>query len=102
MLYEEHKEEKRKKDQEKIHKRMEVVDRQEAEERVADRERKRESRAKKAGPIAIGRGNIPGALSKAPPCYPCFLDSLRHVRISSNMRLSCCTCHRALLFKFTT
>ena len=42
MTQEEQKEEKRKKDQEEIHKRIEEVDRKAAAEREADRERKRE------------------------------------------------------------
>jgi hypothetical protein len=56
---------------------------------------------KEAGPDAIRKGKYPGALSKAPPCDPGILHSLRHVRCSSNTRLPCCTCHCTLLFKFT-
>jgi hypothetical protein len=54
-------EEKRKKDQEDIQKRIEEVERHQAEEREADRERKRERarRAKKAGPEAIRKGKYP-------------------------------------------
>jgi hypothetical protein len=33
---------------------------------------------RKQDPMQLGRGNVPGALSKAPPCYHSFLDSLRH------------------------
>ena len=35
---------------------------------------------RKQGQKILGRGNIPGALSKAPPCNPGNLNSLRHVR----------------------
>ena len=54
-------EEKRKKDQEDIWKRIAEVERQEAEEREADREKKRERvrRAKKAGPEAIRKVKYP-------------------------------------------
>ena len=54
-------EEKRKKDQEDIHKRIEKVECQEAEEREADMEKKRERvrRAKKAGLEAIRKGKYP-------------------------------------------
>ena len=54
-------EEKRKKDQEDIWKRIAEVERQEAEEREADREKKRERvrHAKKAGPEAIRKGKYP-------------------------------------------
>ena len=55
MLQEEKMEEKRKKDKEEIQKRFADVERRQAEEREADRERKRERscRAKEAGPEAI-------------------------------------------------
>ena len=58
MLHEEQMEEKRKKDQEDIWKRIAEVEHQEAEEREADREKKRERvrRAMKAGPEAIRKG----------------------------------------------
>ncbi|CAO1947656.1 unnamed protein product [Urochloa humidicola] len=61
MMHEEQQEEKRKKDQEEIRKRMEEIERQEAQEREADRERKRERarRAKAAGPEAIRKGKYP-------------------------------------------
>ncbi|CAN6277843.1 unnamed protein product [Urochloa humidicola] len=61
MMYEEQREEKRKKDQEDIRRRMEEIDRKEAEAREADRERKRERarRAKEAGPEAIRKGKYP-------------------------------------------
>ena len=61
MLHEEQMEEKRKKDQEDIRKRIEKVECQEAEEREADRERKRERacRTKNAGPEAIRKGKYP-------------------------------------------
>ena len=51
----------RKKEQEKIRKRMEEVDRKAAAEREADRERKRERarRAKEAEPEAIRKGKYP-------------------------------------------
>ena len=54
-------EEKHKKDQEDIRKRIAEVERQEAEEREADREKKRERacRAKEAGPEAIRKGKYP-------------------------------------------
>ena len=60
MLHEEQMEEKRKKDQD-IRKRIAEVEHQEAEEREADREKKRERvrRAKKAGPEAIRKGKYP-------------------------------------------
>jgi len=83
MLHEEQMEEKRKKDQEDIRKRIAEVERQEAEEREADREKKRERGSvvqRKQGPKLLGRGNIPSALSKARPCNPGNLNSLRHVR----------------------
>ena len=35
---------------------------------------------RKKGPKLLGRRNIPGALSKARPCNPSNLNSLRHVR----------------------
>ena len=54
---------------------------------------------RKQGLKLLGRENIPGALSKAPPCNPGNLNSLRRVRFSSNTRLPCCTCHSFSLFK---
>ena len=36
---------------------------------------------RKQGLKLLGRGNIPGALSKAPPCNPRNLNSLRHVYV---------------------
>ena len=61
MLHEEKMEEKPKKDQEDIRKRIAEVERQEAEAREADREKKREraSRAKEAGLEAIRKGKYP-------------------------------------------
>ena len=61
MLHEEKMEEKRKKDQEDIRKRIAEVERQEAEAREADREKKRERahRAKEAGPESIRKGKYP-------------------------------------------
>ncbi|CAN6213279.1 unnamed protein product [Urochloa humidicola] len=61
MMHDEQQEEKRKKDQEDIRKRMEDIERQEAQEREAERERKRERarRAKAAGPEAIRKGKYP-------------------------------------------
>ena len=61
MLHEEQMEEKRKKDQEDIRKRIAEVECQEAEEREADREKKRERvrRAKKEGPEAIRKEKYP-------------------------------------------
>ena len=61
MLHEEQMDEKRKKDQEDIRKWTIEVERQEAEEREADREKKRERvrRAKKVGPEAIMKGKYP-------------------------------------------
>ena len=61
MLHEEQMEEKRKKDQEDIRKRIAEVERQEAETREADREKKRERahHAKEAGPEAIRKGKYP-------------------------------------------
>ena len=61
MLHEEQMDEKRKKDQEEIQKRIAEVEHQEAEEREADRERKRERarRAKEAGSEAIRKGKYP-------------------------------------------
>ena len=76
-------EEKRKKDQEDIRKRIAEVEHQEAEEREADREKKRERGSvvqRKQGPKLLGRENIRGVLSKARPCNPGNLNSLRHVR----------------------
>ena len=54
-------EDKRKKDQKGIQKRIAEVERQEAEEREADRERKRERAccAKEAEPEAIRKGKYP-------------------------------------------
>ena len=54
-------EEKRKKDQEEIRKRIEVVERKEAEECEVDRERKQERarHAKEVGPETIGKGKYP-------------------------------------------
>ena len=61
MLHEKEKEEKRKKEQEEICKRIQKVERQEAEEREADRERKQERarREKEAGPDAIRKEKYP-------------------------------------------
>ena len=61
MKQEEQKEEKRKKDQEEIHKRIEEVGRKAVAECEADRERKRERarRAKEDGPDAISKGKYP-------------------------------------------
>ena len=61
MLYEKQMEEKRKKDQKEIQKRITEVERQKTEECEADRERKRERarRAKEAGPEAIRNGKYP-------------------------------------------
>ena len=61
MLHEEKMEEKPKKDQEDIRKRIAEVERQEVEAREADREKKRERarRAKEAGPEAIKKGKYP-------------------------------------------
>ena len=61
MLHEEKMEEKRKKDQEDIRKRFAEVERQEAEQHEADRERKlvRARCAKEAGPEAIRKGKYP-------------------------------------------
>ncbi|CAN6214450.1 unnamed protein product [Urochloa humidicola] len=61
MMHDEQQEEKRKKDQEDIRKRMEDIERQEAQEREAERERKRERarRAKAADPEAIRKGKYP-------------------------------------------
>ena len=61
MLHEEKMEEKRKKDQEDIRKRIAEVERQEAEAREADREKKRERacRAKEAGPEAMRKEKYP-------------------------------------------
>ena len=102
MLHEEQIKKKHKKDQEEIQKRIAEVERQKVEEREADRERKRERarRAKEAGPEAIRKGNIPGALSKAPSCNPGILYFLIHVRFSHNTRLPCCTCHCFSLLKY--
>ena len=61
MLHEEQMEEKRKKDQKDIRKRIAEVERQEVVAREADREKKRERarRAKEAGPEAIRKGKYP-------------------------------------------
>ena len=61
MLHEEQMEEKCKKDQEDIRKRIGEVEHQEAEERETDMEKKRERvrHAKKAGPEAIRKGKYP-------------------------------------------
>ena len=58
MLHEEQMEEKRKKDQKEIQKRIAEVERQKAEEREAGRERKwdRARRAKEVGSEAIRKG----------------------------------------------
>ena len=60
-MHEEHMEEKCKKDQEEIQKRIEEVECREAKEREADRERKRERarRAKEVGPEAIRKEKYP-------------------------------------------
>ena len=83
MLHEEKMEEKRKKDQEEIQKRIAEVERQEAEAREADREKSKRGPAvpRKQGPRLLRRGNIPGALSKAPPCTLRNFNSLRHVKV---------------------
>ena len=61
MLHEEQMEEKRKKNQEEIQKRIAEVERQKVEECEADREMKRERahRAKEAGSEAIKKGKYP-------------------------------------------
>ena len=61
MLHEEQMEEKRKKNQEDIQKRIAEVERQKPEEREADKERKgeRTRRAKKTGSEAIRKGKYP-------------------------------------------
>ena len=61
MLHEEQMEEKRKKGQKVIRKRIAEVGRQEAEACEADREKKRERarHAKEAGPEAIRKGKYP-------------------------------------------
>ena len=61
MLHEEKMEEKRKKDLEEIQKMIAEVERQEAEAREADREKKRDRarRAKEAGPEAIRKEKYP-------------------------------------------
>ena len=61
MLHEEQMEEKRKKDQEDIRKRIVEVERQEAEAREADREKKieRARHTKEAGPEAIRKEKYP-------------------------------------------
>ena len=61
MKHEEQQDEKCKKEQLEIRKRMEEVDRKAAAEREADRERKRERarRTKEAGPEAIRKGKYP-------------------------------------------
>jgi len=65
MKHEEQMEEKRRKDQEEIRKRIEAVEREaeerEGKEHEADRERKHERarRAKEAGPEAIRKGKYP-------------------------------------------
>ena len=61
MLREEQMEEKRKKDQKDIRKRIPEVERQEAEAREADREKKRERArcAKEAGPEDIRKEKYP-------------------------------------------
>ena len=61
MLHEEKMEENDKKDKKEIWKRIAEVERREAENREADRERKRERarRAKEAGPDAILNGKYP-------------------------------------------
>ena len=99
MLHEEQMEEKRKKDQEEIQKRIAEVERQKAEEREADRERK-PAVLRKQGLKLLGRKNILGALSKAPSCNPGILHFLRHVRFSHNTRLPYCICHYFLLLKY--
>src|SRR6185436_4865033 len=55
---------------------------------------------KKQGLKLLGRENIPGALSKAPPYNLGILHFLKHVRFTHNTRLSCCTCHCFSLFKY--
>jgi hypothetical protein len=59
---------------------------------------------RKQGPMLLGRGNIPGALSKAPKCNPGILHSLRHVLglvLARGYRVVC-TCHCNLLFMVTS
>ena len=74
MLHEEQMEEKCEKDQKEIWKRIEEVERQDAKECKADRTSRSERDSKrgpavlrKQDPKLLGRENIPGALSKAPP-----------------------------------
>ena len=99
MLHEEQMEEKRKKDQKENQKRIAEVERQKAEEREADRERK-PAVLRKQGLKLLGRENMPGALSKAPSCNPGILHFLRHVRFSHNTRLPCCICHCFSMLKY--
>jgi hypothetical protein len=50
---------------------------------------------RKQGPRLLGRGNIPGALSKAPPCNLRNLNSLRH-----GYHVACATVVHCLSSKF--
>ena len=82
MLQEE-KIEKRKKDKEEIQKRFADVERRQAEEREADRERKLISSR------LLGRESILGALSRSLSFNVRISYSLRHVRSNSNTTLAC-------------
>ena len=66
--------------------------------RWIERERKRgHDVRRKWGPRPLGRGSIPGALSDVPAVSLGILNSLRHVRSISSMRLSC-SIHMPLQF----
>ena len=98
MLHEEQIEEKRNKDQEEIQKWN--VRRQRNVKLIGRGSERGPAVLRKQGPKLLGRENIPGALSKAPPCNPGILHFLWHVRFTHNTRLSCCTCHCFSLFKY--
>ena len=91
MVQEEQQEEKCKKDQEEIRKRIEEVDRKAAAEReVTGRESERgHAVRRKPGPKQLGRANILGALSRVVPCNPGILHSIRHGRFRCNKKLPC-------------
>ena len=92
MLHEEQMKEKRKKNQEEIQKRN--GRRQKNVKLIGRGSEKGPAVLRKQGLKLLGRKNIPGALSKAPPYNPGILYFIRHVRFTHNTRLSCCTCER--------
>ena len=100
MLHEEQMEEKRKKDRKRFRLQKWNVRRQRYVKLIGRGSERGSAVLRKQGLKLLGRENIPGALSKAPPYNPGILHFLSHVRFTHNTRLLCCTCHCFSLFKY--